>query len=617
MRNTASVPPPPPVANVSVRPLFSLRPGPNRWLFALRAGCAMALSAGLGWLLGDLSTGLVATIGAFTALYGSDRPYRNRAVLLGAVVLGFMACVTVGAFAAAWPTPWPGVVVAAATAAITSFLCSALRVGPPGAYLFALATAASTFMHQAHPLQLAFFTGLGGLIAFELQMMGMLWRPRGPEEQALGTAASAVADFIERSTSDTHDQLRQATASALYESWGTLTARQPGFARPNGKLHRLRTLNRELHRLFGQALVAANAGTTVDRAAAAEAREIARMVRDPPPVAPDDTLYEPLATMSALDVLRASLEWGSVPLRVATRVGLAALIAGSLGALADLERAYWAIAAAVLVLYQGFEWSRAVQRGLERVAGTFAGLVLAWALLAPGPHGLALVAMLAVLQVIIELLVLRNYALATAFITPAALLIASGGHHADSIGHLLAERGIDTLVGCGVGLIVLFVTSRPRTVQLRTALARTLVAAGNVLPYLARTDMTSEAARTARRTLRNSALDLRLLYEEQAGGPPGGRSAAIGFWPAIVAVQRLAFRILAECWQAEAAGAAATAPVSPDDVERLRQSLAALARGHAPAAEVSTGFLRDEIAIVTDGLAAVRRAVGEERVRDL
>ncbi len=38
-----------------------------------------------GWLLDNQAAGLTANLGAFAALYGSGRPYRNRAVLLGLV----------------------------------------------------------------------------------------------------------------------------------------------------------------------------------------------------------------------------------------------------------------------------------------------------------------------------------------------------------------------------------------------------------------------------------------------------------------------------------------------------------------------------------------------------
>ena len=68
----------------------------NRWPFALRAAACMAVPALIGWLAGDLASGLMATIGAFTSLYGSGRPYLNRGVHLGVVAVCFALAVALG-----------------------------------------------------------------------------------------------------------------------------------------------------------------------------------------------------------------------------------------------------------------------------------------------------------------------------------------------------------------------------------------------------------------------------------------------------------------------------------------------------------------------------------------
>ena len=95
-----------------------------------------------------------------------------------------------------------------------------------------------------------------------------------------------------------------------------------------------------------------------------------------------------------------------------------------------VDHAYWAIAAAVLVLHQGFDWIRTVERGVERLVGTWLGLVLAGIVLTVAPHGIWLALTLGALQFVVELLVIRNYTLATVFITPLALTIAFGAHPA-------------------------------------------------------------------------------------------------------------------------------------------------------------------------------------------
>ena len=184
-----------------------------------------------------------------------------------------------------------------------------------------------------------------------------------------------------------------------------------------------------------------------------------------PALARGDT---PLGHPSAWSALRQSLRLRSLPVLVVGRVGLAAVLAGGIGALFELERAYWAVAAAVLMLHQGLEGRPLLQRCIERLVGTWVGLLLAGALLWQPPHGLWLVALIMILQFTIEMVVLRNYALAVVFITAAALTLAAGGLPVPDLGSYLLARGVDTAVGCAVALAV-FRLTWPRASAARAA----------------------------------------------------------------------------------------------------------------------------------------------------
>lgn len=595
---THPLPPSPPPPAVSLAALFRLRPGPSRVFFGLRAALAMGVCALGGWLAGDQDAGLLATLGAFAALYGSGRPYRHRAALLAIIGAGFVACVVGGVMAAASSSVWPGVLLASAIAFAAAFLCSALIVGPPGAFIFALVCAAATNMHgqATHVGAIAAAVAAGAAVAWVLQMAGALWRPRWPEETSLQAAATAVAAYAESAHGAEADAQRHATALALHEAWLNLVARQPGRALPNDRLHRLRALSRDLHRIFGAAIAGAGGGQ-----AAAQARAIGASVADPPPVPADDSLYKPLAYIRSREMLAMSLRPGSTPMRIALRVGAAALISGALGAAMGLDRAYWAIAASVLVLYQGLDLTRAVQRGLERTLGTFAGLGLAAILLSVRPQGLALVAVIMVLQFAIEIVVVRNYALATIFITPIALVLAEAATPAGDIAELLIDRGVDTAIGCAVGLAVLFATSQRSGARLRGALGATIAAARAVLPMLASGNVTNAPARRARIKLRNAAVDMMLLYDEQTGTGGRAREEADRLWPATVATQRLAFRILAACWELEASG---TRAIGGQDAEALDAALQEIETDGPP--RPAQAFLSAEIATLRSALRDAR-----------
>ena len=486
-----------------------------------------------GWAAGDVTAGLMATIGAFTALYGGDRPYLNRAIHLAVIAVSFALAVALGVWAAGTPPLAVPVVVLIAMAA--TFLCNALRVGPPGAYMFALACAAGTGMPIGHfsIAQVGLLVLAGGSFAWLAHMSTALAWPRGPERMAIVAAAQAVARFVQAVGTPGEDGARHAAALAMHHAWATLVTRQPARPRPNGSLSRLRSLNRELHLLFASVMNASIAGSAPLAAAAEKARAIAAQATDTTNQAErTEPTHIPLGHHRISELLRESLRPWSPALLAAVRVGVATAIAGTIGAALGLERAYWTMAAAVLILHQGLDWVRSLQRGVERMSGTIVGLVLAGAILSAHPGGLLLAATLMLLQFVIEMTVIRNYALAVVFITAAALTIASGGHPMPHIAHVLWVRGEDTVIGCLTGLAILALTT-PRAAAMRIPqeLANTLAALKPVLDHAAAGDVTAPAARQARRDLQHRTIVLLDAYDSSAGAKPWQRDAAIRSWP--------------------------------------------------------------------------------------
>jgi hypothetical protein len=163
-----------------IRQMFMVNDVQNRWPFALRAAACMAVPALIGWLAGDLASGLMATIGAFTSLYGSGRPYLNRGVHLGVVAVCFALAVAMGEWAA--EVPWAGVLTVSVIAMAAVLVCNALAVGPPGAYMFVLACATGTGVASEHlaPWRIGLLVLAGGGFAWLVHMFGALINVRGP-----------------------------------------------------------------------------------------------------------------------------------------------------------------------------------------------------------------------------------------------------------------------------------------------------------------------------------------------------------------------------------------------------------------------------------------------------
>ena len=151
-------------------------------------------------------------------------------------------------------------------------------------------------------------------------------------------------------------------------------------------------------------------------------------------------------------------------IRLTVACAIAALVSAPLG----VHRTYWVLLTVIAILQNGRRLRLTAVRGIHRVAGTLVGLLLFALVVRLDPQGLWLALLLAALQFVIELVVIRNYGLALIFITPLALLIAAQGDPGD-VGSITLIRVEDTLIGAAIALIVLLGALALRRVGARRA----------------------------------------------------------------------------------------------------------------------------------------------------
>lgn len=155
----------------------------------------------------------------------------------------------------------------------------------------------------------------------------------------------------------------------------------------------------------------------------------------------------------------------------AARYVLAVGAAGTIGLLTGSGHPHWAMAAAAVPL-AGADLPSSVHRGIHRIVGTFIGLVLTAVVLFPAPwaptqffpgHEIAVLAVLVIVfQFTTELFMTRHYGLAMVSFTPVILLMTQLAAPIDPY-LLITERGVETLVGATVGiLVVVAIRSYPR-----------------------------------------------------------------------------------------------------------------------------------------------------------
>jgi uncharacterized membrane protein YccC len=159
----------------------------------------------------------------------------------------------------------------------------------------------------------------------------------------------------------------------------------------------------------------------------------------------------------------------------ATRVLLGAGVAGTGALLLGLGHPYWAPVSAAAVLQSTsvrMTWHRSIQRGL----GTAAGLLLGALLLSAHPRPVTIAVLVVLMQLGIEVLIGRNYALGVVFITPMTLLL-SDLLVPSSAYSLVRDRLVGVALGIVVGLAAALLVAHPRAaVTLRQAVDRCEVA---------------------------------------------------------------------------------------------------------------------------------------------
>ncbi|MGN6753441.1 MAG: FUSC family protein [Intrasporangium sp.] len=537
-------------AHVDTPPPFDHRrllmgaPAPSRLQVAVTAGLSLGIAAAIATVVGNPSHALFVSLGAFTALYGTDRPYRRRAWLLTIVLLMLVGGAFFGAltenlarhFGAVTGTVTAAglVVVAGVTllATLMTFLANALQLGPPGGFFFAMvASMASLLSARQIPVgEIAGLTLLGGGTAIVISLLPWLWAPHGPVAKRLRAADAAVGRHLEAVDAGlATSRTRTEAAVALHAAWNAIDEaglRDSATSRALLGMHERfsRTLNPD----------AAKQPNTAAGSTALDDRRLAEDI----PLGPPHLGY----------LLRRSLALGSFPTILALRVLVACAVAGTAAYLLGTGRPDWAMMSAILVLHSGVDRLVGTYRALHRLIGTVAGLVVFTLLYAAHPHDYVLIALLAVLQFTIELFVVRNYAVAVALITPLVLLVTTGP--GQDAGGLMWARFLDTLIGVGVGVVVLWTVGRSFWRRaLPGQLGRVETATAELEHVLSTEEAGPEPALEARRDLQFELIEAVRVADAAYRNAPqhAGRH-----WQRHLDTQDAGYRLLAACWSGAA-----------------------------------------------------------------
>jgi uncharacterized membrane protein YccC len=221
----------------------------------------------------------------------------------------------------------------------------------------------------------------------------------------------------------------------------------------------VRDARRQMDALAGQFRAALDlaAGSEPEGAARFERREAARSWR--------------LRLQGTIATLSANLSLQSAAFRHAVRLAVCVAIGEALAQTLGLTRSYWAPMTIAIVLKPDF--SGTFGRGLLRLAGTFAGLMVATGLLHVMPEGAGLAILLLGLSVFaVRAFGPANYGIAATGIT--AMVVILMGLSGIAPGSVILPRAINTTIGGAVALCAYAIWPTWERTQLAETIARLL-----------------------------------------------------------------------------------------------------------------------------------------------
>lgn len=130
-------------------------------------------------------------------------------------------------------------------------------------------------------------------------------------------------------------------------------------------------------------------------------------------------------------------------------IGISLLI----GRIFELESPYW-VPISCAAIMQGVSVTHVWQRSFHRIIGTAIGIGLTWLLLQYNLSLLNICIAILILQFIIEMLIVRHYALAVVFITPLTFfLVELGNGMGSDHNQLILARLVDIVIGSLIGVL--------------------------------------------------------------------------------------------------------------------------------------------------------------------
>ncbi|TWE09448.1 FUSC family protein [Rudaeicoccus suwonensis] len=524
-----------------------VKPAPGRWKFALHATAITAVAVALISLILGPALALVGLLGAFLGVVASNRPIRNRLVILSAMDATYIVGTALGTLVGESPVL---LTMLLCTIAVITVLGYNTLVGePPGAMFLIIGPAIATYLPSVGMARgsIIAVAAIGCIGASAASLLLQLLTPRQAEQDAMDGARQAVTEYLDTDVETTPLSRRAALRDNAYANVFAASMILEDAVGREPRLHRWRQMNSELRRLhvaIVERIVRIHLlGSTVAVSGMEQRRYLGR---------PDATY-----------LVRWGLSTASLPWLAARRIGAAVLLTCVVSYGFHIGHPYWSVMTAALIMSMQADRLSLTHRALHRLAGTVVGIGVFAAVHSLHLSGIIVVLITLVLVFFIQLLAVRNYAIAVIFVTPMALLISTASSPYKPIGTIVGQRFLETLIGAAASLLVIWIMGRRTPIALvRRQFRRTLRSLERLLLLLSDGQQSTDSGYAARRDLAFEKLQCGRILQIAQSDLPGELADGDELETAL---NELTYVVLAACWT--------TDPVTALDAHAMAQRL--------------------------------------------
>lgn len=554
---------------------FEIKKGPFPWKKAISAAICAGFSVIIGLLTGQLPLGLIGGMGSFSYLYVFNEPYAARAKKIFIIAIGISLSVGLGTLVA--PYPILIVLIVGLIGAITTFIFGVLKIPGPAAIFFVLSFTMTTGM-PALPSQAPIRTAvvlMSGCFAWIVSMIGWFSSPHGPEIKVLKEVYLALAAFSEAMGSENINAARHRTVNALKESEETLSIGYVSW-KNSFLFNRLVLLNEYANKLFLEMLeLYSNKNTKIPKDFGEMIRKLSMGVElkdgetiemTPLPKKRDkdyhdllDIIYDVEAIINlpltyighSIKVSKPSLKMkltracdkDSIVFINALRYGLLLSISTMVAVSFPFNKPYWITLSCASVML-GATIISTFHRAIQRFCGTIIGVGIAIIILRLQPQGFMIVIINMTLTVLTELYIGKNYAIAAAFFTPNALLLAEAATKIHNVSYFATARITDIVVGSIIGLVgIYFIGPHSASSRLSDLMAKLIRSQDRLIVGLVsnKKGNTNTSTKMLKEKMEINLINFKMAYTTALGEISNNKDMLEMMWPVFFSLEHISY----------------------------------------------------------------------------